>query len=140
MGAFVDYTGMKIGKLTITERAPSSASHRTRWFANCECGQDGVVIAANKIAEGQHHCGCGFDAKGKNISAAYKRRKETMGKPVDLSAVDIVINEFLYHYKGDCYAQMRTDQRYEPLPEARYCQIPQTSPPDRLEIYLRGLR
>jgi hypothetical protein len=140
MGAFIDYTGKKIGKLTVKERARPSESGRTRWICDCECGQDGVVLSATKIVGGQHHCGCEFNAKGKNISAAHKRRQEKAWKPADFSAADIVINEFLYHYKGARNAPMRTDEFYGPLPEARYCQIPPSAPPDRLEIYLRGLR
>jgi hypothetical protein len=140
MRTLTDYTGMKLGKITVTGRAPTSESGKTQWFVDCECGQHGVVMSANKIAGGQHHCGCGFNAKSKNISAAYKRRQEKALKPAVLKSADRVINEFLYQYRREYYAYLRTDQWSGPLPEARYCQIPQTSPSERLEVYLRGLR
>lgn len=135
----INYIGQKIGMIEITGRAENSSTSATRWFVTCECGNEGVVLFGNRIQKGQDHCGCQFTGLSKNNHERVRvsRRKQCIDKNGHF--IHPVINEFLYHYRRK-YAQMRTYQWHGPLPEARYCQIPSSTSPDRLEIYLRGLR
>jgi hypothetical protein len=120
----VNYIGHKIGMIEVTGKVETD-KNITRWYVTCSCGQEGVVLTGRQIKNGQDHCGC----KSEKIEPQ-KPKQEAPG-------IHPVINEFLYSWRK--YAHLRTDQRDGPLPEARYCQIPQAQP-ERLEVYLRGLR
>lgn len=57
MGQFIDLTGERFGRLTITTRAPNR-SNRVRWFYICDCGTEGDVSANDVRNNGQVSCGC----------------------------------------------------------------------------------
>lgn len=99
MGAIKDYTGKKLGKIMVTGRAANSDGGATRWFVDCDCGQDGVVLSARNIGGGQHHCGCEFTEKSKKISEARKRHMERQGRPPIITAPQRVVNDYLYKYR-----------------------------------------
>lgn len=55
----IDYTGKRIGKLTVIERAntPSGAGLHAKWVCKCECGNI-VTILSSSLKAGQQSCGC----------------------------------------------------------------------------------
>lgn len=62
MGAFIDLTGHRRGKLTVLElhsRAGSSTG-ATRWLCKCDCGNTSVVKtnALRSKGRGTNSCGC----------------------------------------------------------------------------------
>ena len=52
-----DLTGLKFGRLTVIERAPSKGKD-TRWRCKCDCGNE-VVVRGNDLKRGAtQSCGC----------------------------------------------------------------------------------
>jgi hypothetical protein len=72
---------------------------RHAWLCDCDCGQEGVVVSAVNLAEGRHHCGCGFTGKSKNISLARKRGPEKRAEVKVPTPAECVVNNFLYKYR-----------------------------------------
>jgi hypothetical protein len=54
----IDYTGRKIGTLTITHRAPNRGEIPC-WFADCDCGMEGVVVQQYKFHRDNSRVSCG---------------------------------------------------------------------------------
>ena len=57
MGAFIDLTGRKIGRLTIVKRAPNKGK-KTMWEYKCDCGNTGVSNAGDISVGRVSSCGC----------------------------------------------------------------------------------
>ena len=62
MGKFIDLTGQKFGRLTVTSRADEYVSPKgqrhIRWICNCDCGKQ-VVVKGNHLKSGNtKSCGC----------------------------------------------------------------------------------
>lgn len=58
---FIDLTGQKFGRLTVTNRAPKQsglASRAARWNCSCECGNTHVVDSASLRSGNTQSCGC----------------------------------------------------------------------------------
>lgn len=56
-----DLTGMRFGRLVVTELAPSmvvSGRSRRHWRCSCDCGEVVTVIALALISGGTKSCGC----------------------------------------------------------------------------------
>lgn len=63
MSRFIDYTGQKFGKLTVTHLADPyispSGNKITKWSCSCECGTTNVIVAGVKLKNGHtKSCGC----------------------------------------------------------------------------------
>lgn len=55
----LDLQGQVIGKLTVIEKAPNSASGRTQWLCRCECGVEKVIPTAYLTgSRPTRSCGC----------------------------------------------------------------------------------
>lgn len=53
-----DLTGQKFGRLTVLGLAPKCINKHTRWFVQCECGEQ-VIADGQKMKRGEKHsCGC----------------------------------------------------------------------------------
>lgn len=48
MARLIDYTGQKIGKLTVVERVDGKKYSNARWLCQCECGNH-VIVPSNEI-------------------------------------------------------------------------------------------
>jgi hypothetical protein len=53
-----DLTGQKFGRLTVLELARKSASGKTRWLCECECGNTNIVQTGNLNSGHTKSCGC----------------------------------------------------------------------------------
>ena len=60
MGALVDITGQKFGKLTVVGRDYSKKGNTTYWFCECDCGSDKIIsVAKGSLTQGlTTSCGC----------------------------------------------------------------------------------
>lgn len=57
MGAFIDLTGERFGRLTVKEYA-GVISGRTHWFCECECGNE-IITSSNSLRRRRtQSCGC----------------------------------------------------------------------------------
>ena len=52
-----DYTGQKIGMLTVLRRADKNIDHRPAWVCQCSCGNI-VTLRSGVLKAGQKSCGC----------------------------------------------------------------------------------
>lgn len=71
MPAFVDRTGMRYGRLSVLERAPT-VNGRTYWACRCICGREVVVMGQSLHAGTTVSCGCNraerIREKGHNVT------------------------------------------------------------------------
>jgi hypothetical protein len=58
MPATIDMTGMRCGRLTVVERAPSTPSGHVRWRACCACGGEVLVTGGDLRSGHTKSCGC----------------------------------------------------------------------------------
>lgn len=133
----INYTGMTIGMITIIGRAPNNKHRNIQWYVDCECGRKNVIVSSNMLGRGLDHCGCKYsNVTKKRITATFgvakKHSKFRLAQEIVLHPA---ITEFLRRRKD----ALPADQWYGPLPESRYCEIPQDAPQDRLEVLLRQL-
>ena len=67
MGAnFIDYTGMKINKLTILSRKGSNKWNQCIWLCKCDCGN--IVIKNSHYLKSHKYCSCGCTNKKSDVS------------------------------------------------------------------------
>lgn len=53
-----DLTGLRVGRLTIKERAENDASNRAQWLCACDCGEAKVVKSSALMRAETKSCGC----------------------------------------------------------------------------------
>lgn len=58
MGAFIDMTGQRFGRLTVLEQAESSRHGRTRWTCRCDCGSVKTIQSTDLRSGRSSSCGC----------------------------------------------------------------------------------
>ena len=58
MGKLNDLTGKKYGRLTVIERAGSTAQKKALWRCRCDCGNDVIVVGSHLLNDNTHSCGC----------------------------------------------------------------------------------
>lgn len=58
MGAFVDITGQKFGRLTVLGRAGKHACGVITWLCQCDCGEETTATAQNLKTGNTMSCGC----------------------------------------------------------------------------------
>jgi len=83
MGAFLDRTGLKYGRLTVLEHSGKDERNKHLWLCKCECGNKKVVVSDNLSSGKSNSCGClkkEFLAKKGNQFGLYKDRQEAMLK------------------------------------------------------------
>ena len=58
MGAFIDITGKKFGRLTAIEKAGTAGDKQTLWMCTCDCGNT-VTVRGKHLRSGHtQSCGC----------------------------------------------------------------------------------
>lgn len=57
MGALIDLTGEKYGRLVVIKRAPNRY-RRVHWLCRCDCGNEVTVASMNLRAGSTRSCGC----------------------------------------------------------------------------------
>lgn len=58
MGAFIDLSGQKFGRLTAIERIENNKSGETLWLCKCICGKESTVAAGRLRSGKTRSCGC----------------------------------------------------------------------------------
>lgn len=58
MGAFVDLTGQRFGRLVVIRRAGSTINHSALWLCRCDCGKETIVPTRNLHSGNTSSCGC----------------------------------------------------------------------------------
>lgn len=53
-----DISGLRFGRWTAIERAPSDPKHNSRWLCRCDCGAERVVMLQSLRAGLSLSCGC----------------------------------------------------------------------------------
>ena len=129
MSNFIDYQSTRRGKLYVSHRVKQTTKHDTTWWCTCDCGTS-LPLTQVQLKAGRTDCGCVVPiSKGGKFSQSRQELK-----------MHEAVEEFLYRYRRK-YAEMSADQRHEPMPECRYCQIPTpvSDGQDRLSAYLRQM-
>lgn len=57
MGAFIDLTGQRFGRLQVVERIGTKDGHPL-WLCACDCGRESEVITSDLRSGKTHSCGC----------------------------------------------------------------------------------
>lgn len=58
MGAFLDRTGLKYGRLTVIKHSGKDKRKKHLWLCKCECGNEKVVVSDNLSSGKSNSCGC----------------------------------------------------------------------------------
>lgn len=58
MGAFLDRTGLKYGRLTVIKHFGKDKRNKHLWLCKCECGNEKVVVSDNLSSGKSNSCGC----------------------------------------------------------------------------------
>lgn len=58
MGALIDLTGQRFGRLTVIERAETTRHGDIRWLCKCDCGNNTTVFGSNLRKNHTSSCGC----------------------------------------------------------------------------------
>lgn len=73
MGAFIDRTGHRYGKLVAVERAASvvgsAGDRKTIWVCRCDCGEEARVPASHLANGHTKSCGCIRNTPGGRVTA-----------------------------------------------------------------------
>ena len=72
-----DLTGQKFNRLTVIERAPNGAWHRTRWLCICDCGNRTTVAGAHLKNNHTTSCGCHIRARRRTMNLSHGRSYTT---------------------------------------------------------------
>lgn len=60
MGAFIDLTGNKYGRLTV-KKYIGHKNKNSLWLCKCDCGNESVVLSGNLTRNNTKSCGCLFN-------------------------------------------------------------------------------
>lgn len=58
MSKLNDLVGGKYGRLTVIERAGSTAQKKALWICRCDCGNEVIVVGSHLLNGNTHSCGC----------------------------------------------------------------------------------
>lgn len=98
MGAFIDLTGRKFGRLTVIERAGTNKHKKLIWCCLCDCGNK-VNINGSQLHNGDtKSCGCLIKDFNNSKRVAYKKHKERLYR-VWASMIQRCINPKVKAYK-----------------------------------------
>lgn len=64
----LDLLGMKFGRLTVLEKAPTRIYGKTMWRCRCDCGTKGVYVGTRLTRGTTTSCGCKWKEYVKDIS------------------------------------------------------------------------
>lgn len=68
MGKFVNWTGRRVGALTVIDRGPNDASGKPRWNCRCDCGNLAIVRSHFLYSAQATSCGCGVHRSAKRAN------------------------------------------------------------------------
>ena len=72
MGALIDLTGQKFGKLKVIERDFSKPKGKAYWICKCDCGTIKSIVGTDLRSGRTSSCGCGIALAARN----HKRKLE----------------------------------------------------------------
>lgn len=58
MSKLIDYSGKKIGRLTVVARVGSNRQREAMWLCNCECGNETIIRGSDARTGHIKSCGC----------------------------------------------------------------------------------
>lgn len=58
MGKFIDLTGMRFGRLTVTSRAENTLNTSAKWHCKCDCGGETIVYTSSLNSGNIKSCKC----------------------------------------------------------------------------------
>jgi len=91
----LDLTGHKFGKLTAINRVDgNSKNNKVRWFCQCDCEKQIIVLANSLLTGHTISCGC--------VSSTYPNKIQTILK-----------EDFNLDCKKEYYVNLRNDDRYD---------------------------
>lgn len=70
--AFVDYTGKRFGKLTVTKYAGKNNNGQRLWECKCDCGNTAYLTSNRVKTERSKSCGCGIRKHGLSNDRLYR--------------------------------------------------------------------
>ena len=90
MGAFIDLTGQRFGRLVVVRREGAYAhDNRTnaKWLCRCDCGAEKVVIGMNLRSGNTKSCGClAIENRRDNMRSIWAAWKEAKHNDHDTAA------------------------------------------------------
>lgn len=81
-------TGLRFGRLTVTRPAPPGNTRGARWYCDCDCGSDDLVVWSRNLlsrAKPKTSCGCASlrplsQSRRAVKNRAYRRYRDTVGR------------------------------------------------------------
>ena len=58
MGRFLDRTGLRYGRLVVTEYKGKDHRYKHLWLCKCDCGNEKIVVSDNLSSGKSNSCGC----------------------------------------------------------------------------------
>lgn len=120
MGAFIDLTGQKFGRLTVISRSEKIQNKKVYWDCVCDCGNTTIAVASELRTGHTKSCGCivieiakqrrdydprlatkklGFQVASYNRIFKLYQRNATKVK----RGFEITLNQFIDIVKRNCY-------------------------------------
>ena len=81
MSAVRNLVGLKVGRLSVIDRAGSSSKGRALWRCRCECGSEKVVLGTNLVGGRSTSCGCLTKERTREVSSENNRKHGLHGTP-----------------------------------------------------------
>lgn len=85
MGALIDLTGRRFGRLVVLRRAETRYKYGPRgqvirteptWLCRCDCGREKAVLGMNLREGRSNSCGClAAELRSKRMKEVHRRRK-----------------------------------------------------------------
>jgi len=100
MGALIDETGNRYGRLVIIERAPNGKHGAARWLCQCDCGGQ-TVAAGNSLRSGHtKSCGCWQLERTMDVSEhSWRRAFDEYRRSITLPEGDAAFNKLYAKYE-----------------------------------------
>lgn len=104
MGKAKDWTGYKIGRLTVVESIGKNEKGKIQWLCKCSCGGTKILTSTNLYARSSKSCGClakehqkgqgGIQSEFKNISNVLKT---DMTPEEKIAHIEIIVQRYENH-------------------------------------------
>lgn len=74
MSKLIDYSGQKIGRLTVVARAGSNQQREAMWLCKCECGSETIIRGSDVRTGHIKSCGCWKRESSKKLLTKHGKR------------------------------------------------------------------